>query len=260
VSVPTLSELIAAHHSVDAERARWEAAAAGRQRRHTDNWRRPVGVRMVWLIVGALMIPACASLPPERIALRATLDKAASECRTTFPVIIRYEIDSFDRLVYYYREDVRYEDRERFLDCVRDRVRDAGITLSPPPGPTGSGTGTSAAALVYPNDLRIIAPTASVAPERAAFSGHWTGQWEPGQRAHALVVEQIDESGAIAVYAGRGSQGPFWNRNRVQFVGGTLRFTSGSAIVTYQFQPDGTLFATLESQGTILRSRMTRLP
>jgi hypothetical protein len=206
------------------------------------------------------MISACASLPPERVALRATLDKAASECRVTFPVIVRYEIDPFDQLVYYYREDVRREDRERFLDCVRDRVRDAGVTLGPRPAPTASGTHSSSAALVYPNDLRIVPPPASVAPERAAFSGHWTGQWEPGQLPHALVVEQIEESGVIAVYAGRGRQGPFWNRNRGQFVGGTLRLTPGTTVVTYQVQPDGTLFATLESQGTILRSRMTRKP
>src|SRR5262249_14944829 len=116
----------------------------------------------------------------------------------------------------------------------------------------------STATLVYPEDLRIIVPAASLAPERAAFSGHWTGFWAPGQRAHALVVEQIDESGAIAVYSGSGSRGPFWNRNRGQFVGGALRITPGTTVVTYQVQPDGTLFATLESQGTILRSRMTR--
>jgi hypothetical protein len=74
------------------------------------------------------------------------------------------------------------------------------------------------------------------------------------------VVEQIDDSGAVAVYAGRGREGPFWNRNRGQFVAGTLRITPGTTVVTYQVQPDGTLFATLESGGTILRSRMTRNP
>ena len=218
-----------------------------------------MGIRGSGLIIGIVLISACASLPPERVALRATLDKAASECQLAFPIIERYEIDSFDQLVYYYRTNVRYEDRERFLDCVRDRVRDAGVTLGPRPAPTVRGTGTPAAALAYPSDLRIVVPPGSVAPERAAFSGHWTGQWEPGQRAHALVVEQIDESGAIAVYAGSGAGGPFWSRNRGQFVDGTLRITPGTTVVTYRVQPDGTLFATLESQGTILRSRMTRV-
>lgn len=195
-----------------------------------------------------------------RVALRATLDKAASECRVTFPIIVKYEIDSFDRLVYYYRENVPYEDRQKFLDCVRDRTRDAGVTVGGAPAPTGGSTAASARPLVYPDDLRIIAPSASLAPERATFSGHWIGQWEPGKRPHALVVEQIDDSSAVAVYAGQGGQGPFWSRNRGQFMGGTLRLTPGTAVVTYQLQPDGTLFATLESQGTILRSRMTRRP
>ena len=80
-----------------------------------------------------------------------------------------------------------------------------------------------------------------------------------GISRNALVVEQIDELGATAVHAGSGTRGPFWNRNRGQFVGGALRLTPGTTVVTYQVQPDGTLFATLESQGTILRSRMTRM-
>ena len=68
------------------------------------------------------------------------------------------------------------------------------------------------------------------------------------------MVEQVDESGVIAVYAGLGKPRPFRNRNRGQFVGGTLRPHPGTTVVTYQIQPDGTLFATLEWQGTILRS------
>ena len=110
-------------------------------------------LRRVCLVVGVLVIPACASLPPERVALRAALDKAASECRVAFPIIIRYEIDPFDQLVYYYMEDVRYEDRERFLDCVRDRTRDAGVTFGQAPA-----SGSPSPPLVYPSDLRIVAP------------------------------------------------------------------------------------------------------
>ena len=53
----------------------------------------------LWSIVGLLAFPACAPIPPERVALRTTLDRAASECRVTVPIIVRYEIDSFDRLV-----------------------------------------------------------------------------------------------------------------------------------------------------------------
>ena len=101
-------------------------------------------LRRFWFIVGVLVIPACAPLPPERVARRANLDKAASECQRTFPIIERYQIDNFDQLIYYYKPSVRYEDREQFLNCVRDRIRDAGLTLGPPPAPTASGTGAPA--------------------------------------------------------------------------------------------------------------------
>jgi hypothetical protein len=219
-----------------------------------------VGVRVIWLIAVALVISACASLPPERAALRAALDKAASECRVTFPVIVRYEIDPFDRLVYYYRENVRHEDREQFLDCVRDRARDAGVTIGP--APKGAGTGASVPTLVYPGDLRIVSPPASVALERAAFSGHWVGSWNEQRAApHALVVERVEDAGAVLVFAGIGRTGPIWGRHRAQFVGGGLQFTgTDQLVVTYQVQPDGTLFATMEHRGQIFRSRMTRRP
>ena len=197
-----------------------------------------VSIRAVGLMV-ILLIPACAPLPPERVALRATLDKAASECRVTFPIIVRYRVDSFDRLVYSYKESVRYEDRQQFLDCVRDRVRDAEITLGPPPAPTGSGTGPSAVALVYPIDLRIIAPPVSVVPERAAYSGHWVGALNEQRAApHALVVEQVEDAdSAIVVFAAIGPDGPAWSRFRAQFVADSLQFTAENGLVaTYRVQ------------------------
>ena len=215
-----------------------------------------VSVRAVGLAV-ILLIPACASLPPERVALRATLDKAASECRVTFPIIVRYEIDPFDRLVYYYREDVRYEDRQRFLDCVSDRVRGAGVTL------TGAGGGTSVPALVYPDDLRIVTPSASLAPVRIAYSGHWVGALnEQGAAPHALVVEQVEDAdSALVVFAAIGRDGPAWGRFRARFLDDGLQFTAENGLVaTYRVQSDGTLLATIEYQKQIYRSRMTKRP
>ena len=69
-----------------------------------------------------MLIGGCAAIPPERAAERARLEAAAGECRVKFPFIVRYEIDSFDQLVYYFREDVRHQDRESFVDCVRDHL------------------------------------------------------------------------------------------------------------------------------------------
>jgi hypothetical protein len=216
-----------------------------------------VGARLSWLIGGAVLLPACASLPPERVALRATLDKAASECRVTFPIIVRYEIDPFDQLIYYYRENVRYEDRQQFLDCVSDRVRDAGVTLA------GAGVGPSVPTLVYPDDLRIVTPSAALAPERAAYSGHWVGALNEQRAApHALVVEQVEDAeSAIVVFAAIGSNGPGWSRFRARFVDDGLQFTAEDGLVaTYRVQSDGTLLATIEHQNRLFRSRMTRRP
>lgn len=70
-----------------------------------------------------MLIGGCAPIPPERAAERGRLEAAAGECRAKFPFIVRYEIDSFDQLVYYFRENVRHQDREAFVDCVRDRLR-----------------------------------------------------------------------------------------------------------------------------------------
>lgn len=120
--------------------------------------------------------------------------------------------------------------------------------------------------LAYPSDLRVVTPSASVAPERAAFSGHWIGTWEvqggvARALAHALVVEQVEDTWAIVVFSGTAQSGQSWGRHRAQFVDGALRFSgSRGTVATYRVQPDGTLFATMEYQGKIFRSRMTRRP
>ena len=77
---------------------------------------------MVSALIG-MLIGGCATIPPERAAERARLEAAAGDCRVKFPFIVRYEVDSFGQLVYYFREDVRHQDREAFIDCVRDRLR-----------------------------------------------------------------------------------------------------------------------------------------
>lgn len=82
-----------------------------------------MGLRASTLGIAGLVIAACASLPPEREAERRLMLDAAHECRIQHPVIRQVEIDRFDRLVYWFREDVSPTEREAFLTCWRERMR-----------------------------------------------------------------------------------------------------------------------------------------
>lgn len=63
-----------------------------------------IAPRIVALLALLLIPMGCATLPPERAARRSTLEAAATECQRSFPVVVRVEIDSFDRLVAWYTE------------------------------------------------------------------------------------------------------------------------------------------------------------
>jgi hypothetical protein len=68
------------------------------------------------------MLTACASMPPERVARRSTLEAAATECQRSHPVVTRVEIDSFDRVVAWRRETDSQRALDPFWQCVRDRA------------------------------------------------------------------------------------------------------------------------------------------
>jgi hypothetical protein len=70
-------------------------------------------------------------MPPERAARRSTLQTAGTECQRSFPVVERVEVDSFDRLVVWYRSTASQREIDPFWQCVRDRTRQA--EMLPPP-------------------------------------------------------------------------------------------------------------------------------
>ena len=107
----------------------------------------PEGEAHMWIVartVAVLALPlvftSCAAMPPERATRRAMLDTASTECRRSFPVVIRVEIDSFDRVVAWYKENTPQRDIDPFWQCVQDRLRQMQTLPTPPrePGIVGS--------------------------------------------------------------------------------------------------------------------------
>ena len=84
------------------------------------------------LLAGTALLAACATMSSERAARRAPLQQAGAECQRSFPVVIRVEVDSFDQLVAWYKEDVPERDIDPFWQCVRDRM--SQLTTPPPSG------------------------------------------------------------------------------------------------------------------------------
>jgi hypothetical protein len=122
--------------------------------------------------------------------------------------------------------------------------------------------GCASAPAPLPSDLHIVPPTSGAVPaQRAAFSGSWTGTLDSGDR-HTLVVEEIEGDDAVIVVAF--ATPPGWVRVRAGFDGPVLKFTlspkSGSrpALVAYRVEADGSLTATMELEGRIVRGRMSR--
>ena len=60
--------------------------------------------------------------------------------------------------------------------------------------------GVSLADVALPDDVRVVAPPDSVAPDIAAFSGEWRGVWS-GKLQSALIVEEINNESATVIYA-----------------------------------------------------------
>ena len=84
------------------------------------------------LLAGTALLAACATMSSERAARRAPLEQAGAECQRSFPVVIRVEVDPFDQLVAWYKEDVPQRDIDPFWQCVRDRM--SQLTTPPPSG------------------------------------------------------------------------------------------------------------------------------
>ncbi|MFI5027208.1 MAG: hypothetical protein ACHQCI_10725 [Solirubrobacterales bacterium] len=77
-----------------------------------------------WLVIGMGVLTACATMPPERAARRALLEKAATDCQRRFPVVTKVEVDPFDQIVAWLWEDTPQTALDPFWQCVRDRVQE----------------------------------------------------------------------------------------------------------------------------------------
>lgn len=77
-----------------------------------------------WLVIGMGLLTACATMPPERAARRALLEKAATDCQRRFPVVTKVAVDSFDRIVATRWEDTPQTALDPFWQGVRDRTRE----------------------------------------------------------------------------------------------------------------------------------------
>jgi len=80
--------------------------------------------------------------------------------------------------------------------------------------------------LPWPENLNITPPSPGLAPELAAFSGIWEGNWDGGL-ASRLAVEQIDTESARVVYAWDDSPPYFkggWTRIRAKVSGGKIEW------------------------------------
>lgn len=108
-----------------------------------------------------------------------------------------------------------------------------------------------------PPDLLVVAPAPDIPASAARFSGVWRGAWG-GSMAHILVVEKIPtQTTAIVVYAtgANPSMGikPSWSRSSATIEDDTLvyRGSSGTLLVRYQAQSDGSLAAVFRNDARL---------
>lgn len=125
--------------------------------------------------------------------------------------------------------------------------------------------------VVLPETIRIAPPDASLAPDKAAFSGTWAGSWSGVPMNHVLVVEEVGPEGAQVIYA-FGSN-PFtadgkglYRRLPALFVEGALQVTEpkdiGGFTTTYRLNPDDSLAVTTAKRetGESYRTMLYRAP
>jgi len=156
-----------------------------------------IAASIVSLLGPTLLISACATMPPERAAHRAMLEGAATECQRSFPVVVRVEVDPFDSLVAWYKENVPQRELEPFWQCVRDRIRQKQLAVAPTPKPpampgerwtglsTGEGSGCHPLTLTLTINEREISGYATMQTASVTLFWEATGQVLPG---NAVVV------------------------------------------------------------------------
>ena len=90
-----------------------------------------------------------------------------------------------------------------------------------------------------PSDINIIPPATDLPKELTAFSGKWTGTWG-GRLDVILIVEQIDQTKAMVVYAWKSKTGlpGFYRRTARVTIGKrpVLEFDGITQATTLEFQ------------------------
>lgn len=104
------------------------------------------------------------------------------------------------------------------------------------------GLSKSPVAAAIPPSATVEPPTPDVPPDKARWSGKWSG-WACQKRTcdTKLVVEKVTDTGATVVYAFAASTNePFSTRVEGQFVGDELQATmQNGAKLTYRMRKEG---------------------
>ena len=121
-----------------------------------------------------------------------------------------------------------------------------------------------------PDNIRIVKPSASLSPEKAAFIGKWAGKWtsigrtgDPGQPI-LLVIEEIRDNGNVRlVYSwGRNTQNSFskpgFGRPNVKFVGDKLAFSPQGNQHEFSVRADGTMRGKRSLPGGVFEATLTK--
>jgi len=107
-----------------------------------------------------------------------------------------------------------------------------------------AGLSTSPVAAVIPSDATVVPPTPDVSPDKARWSGKWSGWVCRNQVCDTkLVVEKVTAEGATIIYAfASARQNPFNARLEATFVGDELRATlRNGASLAYRMREDGNI-------------------
>lgn len=106
----------------------------------------------------------------------------------------------------------------------------------------GSGVSQSPVNVVIPPNVTIEPPTPDIPPDKAKWSGKWSGWACHNQVCDLkLIVEKVTAGGATIIYAFASSQiKPFNVRVEAQFVGNELQATlQNGARLSYRMRKEG---------------------
>lgn len=105
-----------------------------------------------------------------------------------------------------------------------------------------------------PDDIKIVKASASVAPEKAAFIGKWTGNWGGSNLPTILLVEGISDEGEVSVVYAWGNAyrvTPGFSRPEAKFKGDKLTWGTRPKF-EFVLLDDGTMRGKRIGGGTVI--------